>query len=155
MRWQEPSTAVLAGVLATAVLPISDRAMRAVVGREPVFAPPKLARAAARRGAGVRLSRREAARLGWVMRAGYTPALGLALGLLLRASRGRHLLAALVLTGGIVAGERIGLPAFGLTPPWRRWTPLERRLLPLHALAFSLVASGLDARWSSQAPNGA
>lgn len=145
MRWQEPTTAVLSGALATAVLPLSDRMIRARLGREPVFSTRKLARAGARHALGAKLSQRQARALGWLMRAGYTPTLGLGLGLLLKRLKGRHLAAALLLTGGVFAGERVALPALGLTPPWRRWRPAEKRLLPLHALTFALAASALDA----------
>lgn len=106
-----------------------------------VYAPAAVARGLARRLAGRRLPDGPAARLGLLLRWLYGPALGAVY------AAGRSRLPAPVVAGGVSFGaaiylfELLAMPAFGATPPPRRWPRRELALLLAHTGAFGIGTS--------------
>lgn len=122
----------IAGTLAVAALgPIE----RAVLGRQPIFAPARMAKRLSAR-AGIRLTHGHAA--GLAMRATYGPSWAI---LWSRAASFKTLLrSALALAASIFAFEELTLPATGATPPRASWSPAEHLFVAIQALTYAVVA---------------
>ncbi len=129
---------LLAGLAGTLALSIFERLERRLLGREPVYAPHRVAgRLAARFGIG--LSATSARRLGWALRAVYGPSLGVAGAWLDPRTSHR---ASRVLRHGLAISvfELAALPLVGAVPPLAKWPLSELLLLAAHATAFATGA---------------
>ena len=110
------------GIVATAALGRYERLERALLGREPAYAPAAVARR-------VLGNRRYGPLLRWL----YGPALGVVYGAL----RSRWRLPSLAFGAAVAAAELLAMPRLGATPPLR---VREMVALFAHASAFAVAA---------------
>jgi hypothetical protein len=129
---------VAAGLVGTTALSLVETLERRVLGRDPVYAAPRIAARLAR-GFGFAIDARHARALGSLLRWSYGPALGLMRGWL-GTSRRRSLWDAIPYGAGIYLFEILALPGIGATPPLRRWRRAEVLLLATHTMAFAWAA---------------
>ena len=115
-------TWLVSGIAATAALGRYERLERALLGREPAYAPAAVARR-------VLGDRRYGPLLRWL----YGPALGVVYGAL----RSRWRLPPFAFGGAVAAAELLAMPRLGATPPLRG---REVVALVAHASAFALAA---------------
>jgi hypothetical protein len=128
-------TWLTAGVVATAALGRFEWLERAALGKEPAYAPARVAR----RLFGTR-------RLGPLLRWTYGPALGALYGAL----RSRFRIPAVAFGVAVAAGESFAMPKVGALP---RLHGRERVALFLHAIAFALAAEAALRQARSASPS--
>lgn len=124
----------LAGIAGAVALAVSDALERALLGREPVYVPARVA---------ARLSARVpgAPRRGLALRFPYAALLGAGYGATRGLLPGSSARAGARLGVAVWALELLLLPATGATPPVRAWPRGEPGLLFLHTLVFGLVTA--------------
>jgi len=130
----------LAGVLGTLALDASEGVEGRLLGRTPVYAPSRIARRLASRVEWLPKRRRAVQRLGTVLRWAYGPGLGLLYGLLRPRLPGGAVRKGLALAVGVLAFERIAMPAVGAVPPFAAWPRREKALLAAHTALYGLCA---------------
>jgi len=129
---------LVAGIAGTLVLSVFDRLERRLLGREPLYAPSRIAARLAAR-FGIELSATAARRAGWALRAVYGPSLGVA-GAWLDPGTGRRTSRACRHGLAISVFELTVSPLVGAAPPLARWPLSEVFLLVAHATAFAAGA---------------
>ena len=124
-----------AGIAATLAVAALGPVERAVLRRQPVFAPSRIARRLSTR-AGFPLEHAQIA--GLAMRATYGPVWAI---LWSRLSPFRNpLRSALALAASIFVFEELAMPAAGATPPRASWTTAEHLFVLTQAVTYAAVA---------------
>ena len=129
---------LLAGVLGTAALTLSDRVERLVLVGGRSDSHTRIGRLLARQWL---IDPARGPRLGAALRWTYGPLWGAAYGALRPWLPRRRLAAAPMLSAAIYLVEITTFPLVGATPPVERWPPVQRGTLLLHTSAYALATA--------------
>ncbi|NOK21649.1 hypothetical protein [Corallococcus carmarthensis] len=134
------AAAYVAGAVGTGALGLLVSARNASLGHPPPYAARHIARQVLSRLFRRRMSRREASRWAFALRAGYGPLLGMGWGLVRMRTSKWPLLGSGVLLGlGVLAFERMAFPLFKATALANTWSRAEHVWLFAQTAVFGVV----------------
>ncbi|RKH64341.1 hypothetical protein D7X55_25525 [Corallococcus sp. AB049A] len=141
------AAAYVAGAVGTGALGLLVTVRNASLGHPPPYAARHIARQVLSRLFGRWMSRREASRWAFALRAGYGPLLGMGWGLVRRRTSKWTLLHSGVLLGlGVLAFERAAFPLFKATAVSNSWSRAEHAWLFAQTALFGIVTEA-TMRW--------
>ncbi|GMU10835.1 hypothetical protein [Corallococcus caeni] len=141
------AAAYVAGAVGTGALGVLVSVRNATLGHAPPYAARNIARHVLGRLFGRKLSRHEASRWAFALRAGYGPLLGMGWGLVRRRTSKWTLLHSGVLLGlGVLAFERAAFPVFKATALANTWSRAEHVWLFAQTAVFGVVTEA-TMRW--------